>query len=208
MLPCQAKKRQKMDDGTKTMSQALALGYDIIQRKNGESPPEERFRELEEEINRRGFGELRHSTSNFPGDRKPVDGMAARELLYHGINFADSDPFFHAAIGCSFEHAGKEGPGLVFWAKNPSQLKRFHAGARSTAFIYCSATNEELHEENGLFRIVEGSHTMMQGQVDETATTSIRLRPNEVLIMSSNLTIEYPTAGGGVGIWMMVYRPK
>lgn len=47
---------------------------------------------------------------------------------------------------------------------------------------------------------------MTRAEIDLAEASPIRLQPHEILIMSAALTIEYPNAGGGVGIWMHVSR--
>jgi hypothetical protein len=90
--------------------------------------------------------------------------------------------------------------------KNPLPMPRYPAGPPSTAYIYRPGIPEVLDENNGFFRIVEGSHRMTRKEIDRTEATPIRLEPNEVLLMSAALTIEYPESGGGVGIWRAVTR--
>ncbi|OJD22942.1 hypothetical protein ACJ73_05701 [Blastomyces percursus] len=85
-------------------------------------------------------------------------------------------------------------------------LPRYPAGPPSIAYIYCPATTKDLHEDNGFFRIVEGSHRMTRAEIDRTKATPLRLKPDEILIMYADLKIEYPQVGGGVGVWMKVSR--
>ena len=87
-----------------------------------------------------------------------------------------------------------------------NKLPRYPAGPPSAAFIYRSGIPEILDESNGLFQIVEGSHRMTRKEIDQTSATPIHLKPNEILLMSASLTIEYPKSGGGVGVWRMVKR--
>ncbi|EER41753.1 conserved hypothetical protein [Histoplasma capsulatum H143] len=179
-------------------------GYIIVKRENEQSPPEELFAAVENYIGKTKFQEMRRSTVNDVGARRVDGGNASKALLYHGINF---EPFFQDVLGCSFDEANKSKVEVVFWPENKNQLPRYPAGLRGTVHIFCPATTEELHEGNGLFRIVEGSHTMTRGQFRHIESTTIRLQPNQILILSADLTIQYPQAGGGVGVFMRLFPP-
>ncbi|EQL29714.1 hypothetical protein BDFG_07706 [Blastomyces dermatitidis ATCC 26199] len=193
-------KRTKMEQKT---PMANPRGYIIVKRENEQSPPEELFAAVESYIGKAKFQEMRRIVDEV-GARRVDGGDASEVLLHHGINF---EPFFQDALGCSFDEANKSKVEVVFWLENKNQLPRYPAGLRGTVHIFCPATTEELHEGNGLFRIVEGSHTMTRGQFRHIEPTPIRLLPNQILILSADLTIQYPQAGGGVGVFMRLFPP-
>ena len=87
---------------------------------------------------------------------------------------------------------------MIVWTKNPKQLQRFRAG-RDRVFIY-RPLEEALGPENGFFRIVEGSHRMGKDGVTNANAKDIRLEPGQAIILDGDLQIEYPQAGGGVGL--------
>ncbi|EEH04610.1 conserved hypothetical protein [Histoplasma capsulatum G186AR] len=184
-------------------------GYIIIKRENAQPPPEELFAAVESYIGKAKFQEMRGSIADEVGAQRVNGGDASEALLHHGINFSniEFEPFFQDVLGCSFDEAKKSKVEVVFWRENKTQLPRYPAGLRGTVHIFCSATIEELHEGNGLFRIVEGSHTMTRGQFRHIEPTPIRLQPNQILILSADLTIQYPQGGGGVGVFMRLFPP-
>ncbi|OJD22504.1 hypothetical protein ACJ73_06147 [Blastomyces percursus] len=158
-----ASKRTKTEQKT---PMANPRGYIIVKRENEQSPPEELFAAVESYIGKAKFQEMRGSIVDEVGARRVDGGDAGEALLHHGINFSNIEfnPFFQDALGCSFDEANKSKAEVVFWPENKTQLPRYPAGLRGTVHIFCSATTEELHEGNGLFRIVDGSHTMTRGQ--------------------------------------------
>ncbi|PGG95597.1 hypothetical protein AJ80_09936 [Polytolypa hystricis UAMH7299] len=188
---------------------AADQGYIIIARENNKSPPPELFDKLTDYIGKHAFEFKRRLTLEHTGGDKIDGGQASRELLNHKVDFSakELDSFFRPVLGDSFNEAKKSEPEVVFFAENPTQQPRYPAGPRrSSVYIWCSATDEELHDGNGLFRIVEGSHIKLRGEIDGIDPTPIRLKPYEILIMSADLIIQYPQGGGGVAIVMRVDR--
>lgn len=89
--------------------------------------------------------------------------------------------------------------------ENPTQLQRLRAG-RNCVFIY-RTVEEELGPENGLFRIVEGSHRMSAEQVLKEKAKDISLLPGQAIIMDGELVIEYPKEGGRrLGLLKSMYK--
>jgi hypothetical protein len=82
--------------------------------------------------------------------------------------------------------------------RNVKQLQRLKAG-RGRVFIY-RAVGDTLGPDNGFLRIVEGSHRMSPDQFIDATAREIRLEPGQAIIMDGDLVIEYPQAGGGVGL--------
>ncbi|OJD25361.1 hypothetical protein ACJ73_03274 [Blastomyces percursus] len=175
---------------------ASPQGYIIIKRENEKSPPEELFGVLARSIGEETLHDLRMST--FSEGARRIPGPNAKELLHYGVNFSDPRlrPSFQDILGCSFDEAIHSEVEVIFWVTNKTQLPRYPAGLRGTIHIFYTATTQELHEDNGIFRIVEGSHTMTRGQSNHIEPIPIRLQPNDILIMSADLTIQYPQAGG------------
>ncbi|KAK2763715.1 hypothetical protein FQN54_009331 [Arachnomyces sp. PD_36] len=194
-----------MED-TAPEARARHPGYLIIERQGGQSPPKELFAELMSNIGV-DTSEGRQQQVGTRTIHKCNGGEAAARLLHHGVDFSNPewDPFFRLILGCSFHDAIKENPEVGIWAENGNTQRR-PIGPKSSVHIFCPATDKALDDRRGLFRIVDGSHIMLTGDIERVKATYICLQPYEILIMCSELTIEYPQTGGGACVWMRVWR--
>ena len=82
--------------------------------------------------------------------------------------------------------------------RNNTQLGRFHAG-KDHVFIY-RPLEEALGPHNGFFKVVAGSHNMRPEQIAEAEAEEIQLQFGQALILDGDVVIEYPMAGGGIGL--------
>ena len=66
------------------------------------------------------------------------------------------------------------------------------------------AVGDTLNTNNGLFKIIPGSHNMSDDQLTRARRKDIAVKPNEVLITDGMLIIDWPTAGGGFALLKMI----
>lgn len=184
-------------------------GYKIL---SGVAPTHEKIETAKAEISMENLVKLQQSTSPLGFERlgwgKNSNGLLHDELDVRAFfccpkNYADEtqldgDEYLKDLLRGPYAHANIHMAAAVVWMKNPSQLQRLKAG-RGLVFIY-KAVEETLGPENGFFRIVEGSQRMSPEQIVNANARDIYLQPGEAIILDGDLAIEYPQAGGGVGL--------
>ncbi|KAI9893023.1 MAG: hypothetical protein M1814_000907 [Vezdaea aestivalis] len=127
----------------------------------------------------------------------PADNDACRRLLFHGFDPRKSD--FFQQRGIVLEDETVNGPVDIFsFYSNEKQLPRLRAGPGKV--ILFRPIEKEIGTENGLFRIVPDSHKMSYIESVKVQSESIRIKPNQILLLDGNMLIEYPKEGGGLGL--------
>jgi hypothetical protein len=94
----------------------------------------------------------------------------------------------------------------ICWMRNRTQLPKLRAGF-DRIFIYL-ALADEIGPENGLLRLVPGSHELKGDVVGMQSEIDIRLSPGQALIIDGNLVIRYPQNGGGICIMAVYWKTR
>lgn len=96
--------------------------------------------------------------------------------------------------------------GVACFVKNTRPLPRVRVGY-DRIYIY-QPLEKTLGPEDGLFRLVPGSHREKAGSVERQAEVDIRLSPGQVLLMDGNMVIRYPQNGGGLCMMAAYWKKK
>lgn len=96
--------------------------------------------------------------------------------------------------------------GVACFVKNTRPLPRVRVGY-DRIYIY-RPLEKTLGPEDGLFRLVPGSHREKAGSVERQAEVDIRLSPGQVLLMDGNMVIRYPQNGGGLCMMAAYWKKK
>lgn len=96
--------------------------------------------------------------------------------------------------------------GAICWIRNRKPLPKLRAGF-DRIFLYI-ALADEIGPEDGLLKLVPGSHKQKSGVVEMQPEIDIRLSPGQALIMDGNMVIRYPQNGGGICIMAVYWKRK
>lgn len=96
--------------------------------------------------------------------------------------------------------------GTVCFIKNTRQLSRVRLGYDRT-YLYLPL-EKALGPEDGLFRLVPGSHREKANNVEGLSEVEIRLSPGQILVVDGNMVIRYPQSGGGVCMMAAYWKKK
>ena len=74
--------------------------------------------------------------------------------------------------------------GVVIWIRNKTPLPRVRTGS-DRIYVY-RALEGEIGPDEGMFRLVPGSHHMGGDEADACPEIDIRLAPGQILLMDGN----------------------